>query len=249
MLLPVKNEPAKLAIFDLDGTLVDSLAAALAAYNAVAGRLGVRPVSEAEVSELRALGAMGVIRRLGLPLWKVPRVVVAVRAEMRRGLDEARPPAGVVAAVGELAASDCALAVLTSNSRENAERFLGRHAFPPFTEIVGGVGLFGKTGALRKLLRSRSVSHEGCVYVGDEVRDVVAAREAGIAVVAVGWGFNDLAALEGAGADALVDAPASLAQSVVSLLALTPAESSLATCQAQRTMEGKRPPCRTRGFG
>ncbi len=223
---PVTNEPARLAIFDFDGTLVDSLAAARAAYNAVAGRMGVSPVGEAEVSELRALGAMAGIRRLGLPLWKVPRVVAAVRTEMRRGLDEARPLPGVVAAVGELAARDCALAVLTSNSRENAERFLGRHGFPRFTEIVGGVGLFGKAGALRKLLRSRSASHEGCVYVGDEVRDVVAAREAGIAVVAVGWGFNDRAALEGAGADALVDAPASLAQSVVGLLAPTPAPAS-----------------------
>jgi phosphoglycolate phosphatase len=218
MLPPVTKEPRRLAIFDFDGTLVDSLAAALAAYNAVAGRLGVRPVGEAEVSELRALGAMAVIRRLGLPLWKVPRVVAAVRTEMRRGLDEAQPLPGVVAAVGELAASDCALAVLTSNSRENAERFLDRHGFPRFAEIVGGVSLFGKAGALRRLLRSRSVSHEGCVYVGDEVRDVVAAREAGIAVVAVGWGFNDRAALEGAGADALVEAPADLAESVFGLL-------------------------------
>jgi phosphoglycolate phosphatase-like HAD superfamily hydrolase len=65
MLRRVTNSTAPLAIFDFDGTLVDSLGVALAAYNSVAGRLGVRTVSDAEVPGLQALGAAGVIRQLG----------------------------------------------------------------------------------------------------------------------------------------------------------------------------------------
>ncbi len=209
MLRNVTGQPAPLAILDFDGTLVDSLAVAFAAYNHVADRLGVRMVSEAEVSQLRALGAMQVIRRLGVPLWKVPRVVAAVRTAMKRGLDDARPIPGIVAALHDLARG-FALAVVTSNSRENAERFLLRHDFPRFDAIVGGVGLSAKARTLRQVLRLRPGGSDRCVYVGDEVRDVAAAREVGIAVVAVGWGYNDRAALEGSHPDVLVDEPAAL---------------------------------------
>jgi len=214
----VTNSAAPLVIFDFDGTLVDSLGVALTAYNSVAARFGVRVVSDAEMPELRALGAMAVIRRLGVPLWKVPRVVAAVRTEMKRGLDEAGPVPGIVAALNDLVATGCALGVLTSNSRENAERFFSRHGFPSFAQIVGGVGLFGKSKALRHLQRSRLAGAERCAYVGDEVRDIEAARAVGMPVVAVGWGYNDLAALEGTRPDVLVKRPAALARSVALLL-------------------------------
>jgi phosphoglycolate phosphatase len=220
MLRAEMDAPARLVIFDFDGTLVDSLGVALAAYNAVADRMGVRAVSEGEVPELRALPALGIIRHLGLSPWKVPRVVAAVRAEMKRGLAVAPPVPGVVDALHGLAANGCALGVLTSNSRDNAERFFRRHGFPPLESVVGGVGLFGKARALTKLLRARPATDDRCVYVGDEVRDVAAAREAGIPVVAVGWGYSTPAALGAVHPDALVEQPATLAASVISRLAL-----------------------------
>jgi phosphoglycolate phosphatase len=133
---------------------------------------------------------------------------------------------GIVAALSDLAATGCALGVLTSNSRENAERFLSRHGFPSFAQIVGGVGLFGKAKALRQLLRSRSAGAERCAYVGDEVRDVEAAREVGMPVVAVGWGYNDPKALEKAGPDAQVVRPSALARSIIALLGPPHAEAS-----------------------
>jgi phosphoglycolate phosphatase len=204
-------------IFDFDGTLVDSLSVALAAYNAAADRLRVRVVSEPEVHELRALGARRVIQRLEIPLWRLPRVVSAVRAGMKTGLSDAYPQPGVVEALTDLAESGCALALLTSNSRESAGSFLARHSFPGFDQIVGEVGVFGKARGLRKMLRSRSERVADYVYVGDEVRDIEAARSARIRVAAVGWGYNHPTTLKESQPDALIEHPAELAQSVIGL--------------------------------
>lgn len=215
----VTGRPVRLVIFDFDGTLVDSLPAALAAYNAAANRLGVREVSESEVHELRALGARRVVQRLNVPLWKLPRVVAAIRTGMEAGLDDAHPVPGVVDALSELAESGCALALLTSNSRQSAEGFLARHAFPVFDQIVGEVGVFGKAKALRRLLHSRSERVADFAYVGDEVRDVEAAHAARIPVAAVAWGYNEPIALEESQPDVLVEHPTTLAQGIIRLLA------------------------------
>lgn len=208
----------RFAIFDFDGTLVDSMTVALAAYNGAAGRLGVRAVSESEVHTLRALGARRVIQHLGVPWWKVPRVVAAVRTGMKAGLDDARPVPGVVAALKDLAESGYVLGLLTSNSRKSAESFLRRHGFPDFEQVVGDVGVFGKAKALRKFLQSQGGRAGSCVYVGDEVRDVEAAHAAGISVAAVGWGYNDPAVLEESHPDVMVEHPATLVQGIMALL-------------------------------
>ena len=56
--------------------------------------------------------------------------------------------------------------------------------------MVGYPRLFGKATAIRKLLRREDVEPREFLYVGDEVRNVEAARKAGVDVAAVAWGYN-----------------------------------------------------------
>jgi phosphoglycolate phosphatase len=68
-----------LAIFDFDGTVADSFVESLLAYNRVAPRLRLRRVAEAEVAELRRMGAGQLMAVLGIPMWKLPRLMIAAR--------------------------------------------------------------------------------------------------------------------------------------------------------------------------
>ena len=58
-----------------------------------------------------------------------------------------------------------------------------------FVDYYGGIGVFSKTPALRRLLKDHEIDVKDAVYIGDEVRDIEAARAIGLRIIAVSWGF------------------------------------------------------------
>ena len=69
-----------LVIFDFDGPLADSFVESLATYNRVAPRFRLRTVPGDEVASLRRLTVGQLMTTLGVPMWKLPRLMIAVRA-------------------------------------------------------------------------------------------------------------------------------------------------------------------------
>lgn len=200
-----------LVLFDFDGTLADSLTVALDVYNGVAPSLGTPPLS-ADDTALRRMNPREALKATGIPMWKLPKLVTAVRSGMRSRMDEIRMFPGVRDALAELVADDFRVGIVSSNARENIEACLTRHEVVNVPVLGAGTSLFGKASVLRKVLRSENVPPSQAIYVGDEVRDIAAAREVGMRCVAVSWGYAARSALveqqpEGLvdGADALVE--------------------------------------------
>jgi phosphoglycolate phosphatase len=81
------------------------------------------------------------------------------------------------------------LALVTSDSEANARRQLGEANTLRFSEFACGASLFGKAAKFRRVLRRAGVDPAGAIAIGDEVRDIEAARAAGIACAAVTWGY------------------------------------------------------------
>jgi phosphoglycolate phosphatase len=77
--------------------------------------------------------------------------------------------------------------------------------------VYGGVGLFGKTGALRRAILTDKLRTTDCYYVGDEVRDIEAARRARVKIISVAWGYNAPEALQKRKPYALIKQPKDLA--------------------------------------
>jgi phosphoglycolate phosphatase len=205
------------AIFDFDGTVADSFAESLLSYNRVAPRLRLPPAREEDVPNLRRMSAGKLLQALGIPMWKLPRLMIAVRADLHDHFHSVGPIPGVAQALGELARAGCHLAIVTSNSEENVRNFLDRHGIGDFQTIVAGASIFGKGTRLRRLLKTPAVDRKSSVYVGDTVPDIRAAREAGTAAVAVTWGFSDKLPLQAEEPDALVESPGELAPAILRL--------------------------------
>jgi phosphoglycolate phosphatase len=203
------------AIFDFDGTIADSLGEVLAAYNSVAGELAMPPVSHDDLAEFRHLGPRETIQKLRVPLWKVPRVMTTVRAAMRGRMAGLRPFDGMIEALHALWQRGVKTAIVSSNSHENVSEFLARHGIDRFEALSCGVSLFGKARRLRSIAARAEFAGARLFYVGDEVRDVTAATEAGMSSLAVTWGYGERAALEAHGPVHVVSEPAQL----VSILA------------------------------
>ncbi|WP_295403019.1 HAD-IA family hydrolase [uncultured Thiocystis sp.] len=201
--------------FDFDGTLVDSVDAAFHAFQHVGPQFGCAPLTRERLDELRGLHVREVIRVLGVPLHRVPRLASRMRGAMRAELLETPPIEGIAGVLEELSRRGFRLGVLSSNAKSSVLAYCERHGLDGFDFIVAGTGLFGKATALRVLLRRQGIQPKDLLYVGDELRDLEAARAAGVRFAAVGWGYTSLERLAAAGPDMLLQRPGDLLERLV----------------------------------
>lgn len=199
-------------LFDFDGTLADSLSAIVTITNRLAPEFGYRPTPLAEVDALKGLTARQLIRYSGIPILKIPALLRQLRAELRQQSAAIPPCAGMPAVIRQLYERNHSLAVITSNTPEAVWAFLAVHSLEHcFVSVDGGGTLFRKGKLINQCLEKHQFTPKDTVYVGDEVRDIDAARFAGVSPVAVTWGFNSREALVAAQPDWLVDEPEMLA--------------------------------------
>lgn len=201
----------RLAIFDFDGTLADSYPWFAANFNSMAERWRVPRLSPEELEAMRDTGARTLIAHLGVPSWKLPLIAADMKRRMARDIDSLPLFDGVPALLAGLRAAGTTIAVLTSNSEPNVRRVMGPEVAANVDRFVCGTALFGKAPKLRRLLRDLRVPAAEALAIGDEIRDLDAAREAGVPFAGVAWGYTRRAALAAAGADPVFDTVAGMA--------------------------------------
>lgn len=193
----------QLVVFDFDGTLADSFPWFTEVLNEVARRWRFRAVAQDEHGVLRQLDAHDVLRHLGVPRWKVPLIAADLRRRMGRDIDRIPLFDGVGALVEQLAHNGLSPAIVSSNAAVNVERVLGPHLCQIVAHRECGAALFGKAARLQRLLRRKGLTPAQAIYIGDELRDIDAARRVGVTAAVVGWGYNDIDALRRRGPDLL----------------------------------------------
>ena len=182
--------PYRLALFDFDGTLADSRDWFLGVFDQVADRFGYRRLAPGDRERLRGLDARAILRDLEIPLWKLPLIERHMRGLVTRDIHKIGVFSGVPAMLSDLAASGIRIAIVTSNTEANVRRVLGPAA-GSIARFNCGAGLFGKAAKLRAVLRAMRTDPRDAVVIGDEARDIEAARSVGAASAAVAWGYAD----------------------------------------------------------
>jgi HAD superfamily hydrolase (TIGR01549 family) len=201
-------------IFDFDGTIADTLAAFIRMANRHHEELGIPRLDEEEVEAMRGMTSRAILKKFRIPLAKLPHLVLKYQKEFHREIDKLGLFPGIRELVLELKAFGVKLGILTSNSQENVRKFLQARELDVFDFIHSESNIFGKTRALRHLLREEDVGRKDVMYVGDEVRDIEACRKADVPVIAVTWGFQRRDFLAGQDPTFLVDSPDEILQIV-----------------------------------
>lgn len=179
-----------LVIFDLDGTLVDSIPWFQRHVNDVADKFGFRRVSDDDISPLRRAGVREIFERLQVPRWKLPAIVRHMRRLKTAHLSGIPMFPGVEPMLRSLADGGLRLALVSSDNENNARAQLGANV-ALFSAFNCGASLYGKAAKFRRVVRRLGADAGSTIAIGDEIRDIEAARAAGIACGAVTWGYSE----------------------------------------------------------
>lgn len=193
-----------LAAFDFDGTLANTLPWFESILDEVADKYGFRKANAAERAELRYHNAHDILKILGVPLWKLPAIMMHVRQLMHDNAPQVQLFDGIADALTQLRATGLRMTVLSSNSTANVQRVLGPQAEQWFDDFECGTDMFGKSAKLKRLLTRYRVAPQRCILIGDEMRDIDAARKAGVHIASVAWGYNHVDALRAHRPDDLI---------------------------------------------
>jgi phosphoglycolate phosphatase len=176
-------------IFDFDGTIGDSFKVFIEVAHDITGKSML--VKSEEIADLRKLRILDVIEKLQIPRWRWPFLLFLGRRKMGKRIHEIDVFPGMDKVLAALNQDNYDLYIMSSNSRRTIEQFLIEHGLSVYiTKIYGGVGMLGKPRALKRIMREQHIKPENGVYIGDEPRDIEAARAVNMASVAVGWGYN-----------------------------------------------------------
>jgi phosphoglycolate phosphatase len=193
---PLLGAAYKLLIFDFDGTLADTFGFFVRHFNHTARKFGFKPILDNEIESFRRLDPDSLRGRLESAFWTIPFVARHMQKLMAGEIGKIRTFRGVPQALKKLHRRGCLLTLVSSNSEENVRRVLGPGTTALFKRLEFGAALFGKARLLRRVLRWSRVNASDAVYIADELRDVEAARKAGISFGAVSWGYCPLDTLK-----------------------------------------------------
>ena len=206
-------------IFDLDGTLLDTLGDLAASVNYALHQHGLPEHSVDEVRMMVGNGVRLLMERAVPDGARHPLFDAAFTTfrqhYMQHSLDTTRPYDGIIEMLRKLKQRGCRTAVV-SNKFHAATTELCRHFFPDTIDVA--VGEHEAEGIRKKpapdtvfeALRQLGVDKPGAVYVGDSDVDIATARNSGLPCISVLWGFRDRDFLLAHGATAFVDRPAGL---------------------------------------
>ena len=177
-----------LVIFDFDGTLADSAAWMMRAVNPMARRYGFKTVTDDEIEMLRGRSTREVIRYLGVSPWKLPLIARAGKKLMAADAHTIPLFPETTKMLRALHEAGVRIAVVSSNSEAVIRRVLGEELGNLISLYACGASLFGKARKFKQVT-AKGVSREKVICIGDETRDIEAARAVGLDCGAVGWGY------------------------------------------------------------
>ncbi len=200
----------KVIIFDFDGTLADTSTLMRTVYAEMAVGRGWPPITEADYQRLRAMRISQAQRWAGIKTWQIPGL-------LREGLKRFRMHVGEIElfdqmpeVVKQLADDGYTLYILSTNAGATITEVLDRYQLMPHVTMLKRSALFGKQHAIRHFLSKHKYPPETVCMVGDEVRDVEAAKLTQVKSVAVSWGLQSIEALKAAKPDSIASTPSEL---------------------------------------
>lgn len=207
-------------IFDLDGTLTDTLESIAYTTNLTLSRFGLPPFEKERYRYFVGDGTDVMLRKALLNAQGGSLSLLEQAQEEYLKLFEkycgyhVRPYEGITELLGELKARGVKTAVLSNKPHPRTldvvETFFGKESFDYVQGLEPGIERKPSPEGVFKIMGKLGVKSEELLYVGDTDTDMKTGRAAGAFTAGVLWGFRDRQELETNGADVIISKPCEL---------------------------------------
>ena len=207
-------------IFDLDGTLLDTIQDLADAGNWVCRRNGWPEHSVAAFKKMVGGGIPNLVRQFSPEDSRSSLLLMNTISQFNayygaHNLDKTRPYDGIPELLARLKEQGITMAVY-SNKADAFSREIVEHFFPDTFQLVRGhvkgMPVKPDPAGIHSILQELSAEADRTVFVGDSDVDVYTGHNGGLSVCGVTWGFRGRQELQSAGADRLADTPEELEQ-------------------------------------
>lgn len=205
-------------IFDLDGTLLNTIDDLAAACNWVCRNNNWPERTAEEYKRLVGHGIPNLVEQFSPPEFRSPLLMMSTLSQFsdyygKHSLDRTAPYPGIAELLEALKRRGVRLAVY-SNKADEFSQVIVRHFFADTFDIVRGklpvVPAKPDPTGIRRLMKELNASRSSTVCIGDSDVDILTAHNAGLTACGVTWGFRSREELASAGAEHIADSPAQL---------------------------------------
>lgn len=200
----------KYIIFDFDGTLADSNQLFMKAWNTFAERYNYDEVTSEDLITSKNLTIQQRAKKYHFPMHKLPVILPKVYRFFKEHIDEVMLFDGIKEMLDALSAKGFTIIILSSNAKENIELLLHQEQVTSVSQILTSSKLFGKDTVLKKFIKKQQVTPDEILYVGDELRDIMACNKVKVPFMWVSWGLDGLEIIQKENPKYIVHTPGEL---------------------------------------
>lgn len=185
----------KYVFFDFDGTLADTEEVTFVIYQKLAEKYNLRNITIDELGHIKKMSAKELMAYVELKKRYLPFMLKRGKNLLKQDMKNIKPcKPNILNIVSELKNMGIKTAIITTNSKTNVEMFLEKYDADLF-DFITSASMFGKETKMRRIIKKEKLKSSEVLYVGDEIRDINAAKNAGIDIASVGWGYNTVESL------------------------------------------------------
>lgn len=218
----------KVCIFDLDGTIIDTLDSLTLSVNLTMKELGLSDITRSECRDFIGNGARVLIEKSILESRKVCEedfldraIEVYKRVFAENCMYQVLPYAGINEMLDKLKAQGVRLAILSNKPHERTveivEHYYGEGYFDYIQGQCDSLPRKPDPESINYVINQLGVPKHQCIYIGDSEIDIITGRGADIDTIGVSWGFRDRIVLEEVDASVIVDHPRELMECISSM--------------------------------
>ncbi len=210
----------KYIIFDFDGTIADTMAYSFGKSLELLRKEKIDTPEKQIIKKIRSSNYIELMKEFKLSWLKIPfilRIIEQTQKDLYFYIEKIKIFPGMKKFLFDLKKEGYKLAIISSNRKENIDKFIKFNKLNVFDFVHGKTDLFGKAGYLEKFIKDFSLKKSEVIYIGDEIRDVEACKKVGIKMIGVSWGLHMVEALKKNGVNYLVKKPAGILKLITSI--------------------------------
>jgi HAD superfamily hydrolase (TIGR01662 family) len=210
----------KVIIFDFDGTIADTMPFSFGRSLELLKNEKIDLPEKEILRKIRSNSYLELMREFKLSWLRIPfiiKIVKQTQKELYHEIDKIGTFPGMKNLLKDLKKKGYRIGILSSNMLRNVRKFIKKNDLNFFDILYCESNILGKHQTFIKMMKKYSLTPDEIIYIGDEIRDIVASHRVGIKMIGVPWGMNTVAALKKNGIDYMIKKPAEILKLITAL--------------------------------